>query len=130
VGSLERIYDQFKDRAEFFMVYIREAHPTDGWQVPQNERQGVLVKDPKTLDERNKVAAQACSMLKIKLPCLVDGMDDAVNRSYGAWPDRIYVVDKDGKIAVMGAQGPAGFPPSVSAARSWLEQNLGAARGN
>jgi len=109
------------------MVYIKEAHPTDGWQVPQNERQGVLVKDPKTIEERNKVAAQACSMLKIKLPCLVDGMDDTVNRAYGAWPDRVFVVDKEGKIAVMGGQGPGGFAPSVGAARSWLEQNLGGA---
>jgi len=109
------------------MVYIKEAHPTDGWQVPQNERQGVLVKDPKTIEERNKVAAQACAMLKIKLPCLVDGMDDAANKAYAAWPDRIYVVDREGKIAVMGGPGPGGFPPSVTTARTWLEQNLGGA---
>ena len=107
------------------MVYIREAHPEDGWQVPQNRQQGIIVTDPRTIEERNKVAAKACTMLKIKLPCLVDGMDDAANKAYGAWPDRIYIVDREGKIAVAGGQGPGGFPPSVNAARAWLEKNLG-----
>ncbi len=107
------------------MVYIREAHPSDGWAMPQNERQGISVKDPKTLTERASVAEKACTLLKIKLPCVVDGMDDAANRAYAAWPDRVFVVDKDGKVAVMGGPGPGGFAPSVNAARAWLENNLG-----
>lgn len=113
---------------EFFLVYIREAHPSDGWAMKQNEQQGINIKDPKTLDERAQVAATACSLLKIKLPCLVDTMDDTANKAYGAWPDRLYIVDRDGKIAVAGGPGPGGFPPSVAAARAWLEQHAGAGR--
>jgi hypothetical protein len=105
------------------VIYIKEAHPTDGWAVPRNEQQGINIKDPKTYDERVKVAVKACSTLKIKLPCLVDGMDNAVNRAYSGWPDRLYIVDKDGKIAVKGGPGPGGFTPSVQEARRWLEQN-------
>ena len=48
-------------------------------------------------------------------------MDNAANHAYAAWPDRVYVIDTEGKVAVMGATGPAGFAPSVSAARAWLE---------
>ena len=90
--------------------------------VPQNERQGVSIKDPKNYDERVKVAEKACTLLKIKIPCLVDGMDDAVNKAYAAWPDRVYVIDLSGKIAVLGGPGPRGFAPSVGDARAWLEK--------
>jgi len=102
------------------VIYIKEAHPTDGWSMPRNEQQGIHIKDPKTYDERVNVARKACSTLKIKLPCLVDSMDNAVNRAYAGWPDRLYIVDKDGKIAVKGAPGPAGFAPAVQEARTWL----------
>ena len=91
--------------------------------MPQNERQGISVQDPKTYDERVKVATKACDVLKIRIPCLVDGMNDEANKAYAAWPDRLYVVDRDGKIAVAGGQGPRGFMPSVEAARAWLENN-------
>ena len=122
VGSLEQLYERNKDKAAFFMVYIREAHPTDGWVVPRNEKQGIAFKDPATLGERARMAETACSSLKIEIPCLVDGIDDAVNKAYSAWPDRVYIVDRSGKIAVMGAQGPAGFAPSVIEAKTWLEK--------
>ncbi len=49
-------------------------------------------------------------------------MDDAVNKAYSAWPDRIYVIGVDGKIALMGGQGPRGFAPSVKDTRAWLEK--------
>ena len=93
--------------------------------TPANERQGISIKTPKTYDERLNVAVKACSFLKTKIPCLVDDMDDAVNKTYAAWPDRVYIVDLDGKIAVAGGQGPKGFAPSVTDARIWLEKNTG-----
>jgi hypothetical protein len=104
------------------VVYIKEAHPSDGWAMPANERQGISIPDPKNYDERVKVADRACSTLRIKLPCLVDGMDNAVNRAYSAWPDRVYVVDRDGKIAVKAEQGPRGFGPGVEQTREWLSK--------
>jgi len=30
---------------------------------------------------------------------------------YGAWPDRLYLVGKDGKIAMAGGRGPFDFKP-------------------
>lgn len=107
------------------MVYIKEAHPTDGWATPGNERAGISIADPKTYAERTDVAQKACTALKINLPCLVDGMNDAANKAYAAWPDRIYIVDAAGKIAVKGGQGPGGFAPSVTEARAWLGKTFG-----
>ena len=85
-----------------------------------NERQGISIKDPLTYEERTGVALKACALLKTTIPCLVDGMDDAVNKAYAAWPDRIYAVDVDGKIAVAGGAGPRGFAPSVDETGAWL----------
>ena len=64
------------------MVYIREAHPTDGWQVGANQREGVLFEQPTSLAGRSKIAKTMCAKLKIKLPALVDDLDDKVNKAY------------------------------------------------
>ncbi|MEO6245907.1 MAG: deiodinase-like protein [Opitutaceae bacterium] len=124
VGTLESLFDRYRDRVAFHMVYIKEAHPSDGWAMARNQRQGIALKDAATLAERAAAAQTACTTLKIKLPCLVDGMDNATNQAYAAWPDRIYVIDAAGKVAVMGATGPAGFAPSVKATRAWLERSF------
>jgi len=122
VGSLEQLYDRYKGKAEFFMIYIKEAHPSDGWAMPANEREGISVQDPKTYDARVKIAEKACSVLHIKLPCLVDGMDNGVNKAYAAWPDRVYVVDREGKIAVKAGPGPGGFGQGVEQTHEWLSK--------
>ena len=44
------------------MVYIREIHPTDGWQVPNNERDGVLIRHHQSMEERVQVG-QTLSVL-------------------------------------------------------------------
>lgn len=105
------MYAAYSKQADFKIVYVREAHPSDGWQVPVNEREGVIVTAPKTASEREKVAGTCAANLKITIPIIVDGMDDAVERAYAGWPDRIYIVDKEGRIAYKGAPGPAGFRP-------------------
>ena len=32
-GDLERLHERYKNRATSLMVYVREAHPIDGWQL-------------------------------------------------------------------------------------------------
>jgi hypothetical protein len=43
---------------------------------------------------------------------VVDEMDDRVAAAYAAWPERLYVVDKQGRIAYAGGQGPFEFWPT------------------
>jgi hypothetical protein len=90
-------------------MYIREAHPTDGWQVPVNVRDKILIPDPKTLAERQKVAKDFAAQFKVSLPILVDSLDDQVEKAYAGWPDRFYVIDSEGRIAYKGGPGPGGF---------------------
>ena len=98
------------------MVYIREAHPTDGWQVGSNKRDNILFLQPKTFKERSSIAAKMCTKLKISLPCLIDGLDNKVGENYSAWPDRIYVIGVDGKIIYKAGRGPRGFKPKEAVA--------------
>jgi type I thyroxine 5'-deiodinase len=50
--------------------------------------------------------------LGLTLPALVDTPDDRVDRAYMGWPDRLYVIDVDGRIAYKSAPGPFGFETS------------------
>ncbi|MBI3823819.1 MAG: deiodinase [Planctomycetes bacterium] len=116
---MEKLYAANKAKVHFFVVYIREAHPTDGWALPNNK---FKITDPKSLEERQKAAREFAKDLKLTLPILVDALDDQVNNLYGGWPDRVYVIDADGKIALKGGMGPGGFTPSVKAASGVLEK--------
>jgi hypothetical protein len=48
-----------------------------------------------------------------------------VGKAYAAWPDRIYVIDRQGKVALKASPGPGGFLPSVRAAPAILNKLLG-----
>jgi type I thyroxine 5'-deiodinase len=47
--------------------------------------------------------------LAIKLPAVVDGLDNRVERAYTGWPDRLYVIGTDGRVRYKSAPGPFGF---------------------
>jgi hypothetical protein len=47
--------------------------------------------------------------LGIRMPAVVDNFDNATERQYSAWPDRIYLIDRDGRIVYKTAAGPFGF---------------------
>jgi len=106
------MFREYGDRAHFVLVYIREAHPDDGWQVPKNTREGVVVNQPKTDAERDAVAHSCVAKLSIDLPTVVDDMKDSTEKAYGAWPDRLFVVGADGKLVYRGGKGPRGFLPA------------------
>lgn len=40
-------------------------------------------------------------------------MEDSTDAAYSGWPDRLFVVDVDGKIAFRGEPGPKGFDPKA-----------------
>ena len=103
--------ETYGDDVAFLLVYIREAHPTDGRRSRGNDQLGIKIAQPKTFAERQEVAQQMCTKLEINLPTVIDGLDDSVNKAYNALPDRIYLVGKDGRIAFQGGRGPWGFKP-------------------
>ena len=112
MGSLHELWERYRDRVEFAVVYIREAHPEEGWVVTPNRDQGIRVSDPTTDDERREVAASCALRLEIRMPVVIDPVDDRIARAYGALPDRLYLIGRGGHVAFQGERGPFGFVPS------------------
>ena len=48
--------ERYVDKVAFFIVYIKEAHPEDGWALTYNQRAGIDIHEPQSLDERTEVA--------------------------------------------------------------------------
>ena len=112
------MYREYKDQIAFYAVYIREAHPSDGWQLPSNVRDEVVYASPAGVEERTNLAGLCVRKLGIEFPALVDNFDDSTDNNYNGWPDRMYVIDRDGKVAYKSKPGPFGFKPEL------LEQTL------
>ena len=113
------------------MVYLKEIHPTDGWQVKENERDAVLFRQHRSREERVG-AGQACMLkLALEMPALVDEMDDGVARAYAAMPERLYLVGRDGRVAYKGGMGPMFFRPTEweRAIEGYLEGERGSEPG-
>lgn len=117
-GNFEKLHRRYGDRANFVMVYVREAHPTDGWRMQSNDAVGVATAQPSTYEERAEVAGRCGKLLSLGFPMLVDTIDDAVGAGYSGMPGRFYILDKAGKVAFKNARGPFGFKPAE------LEQSL------
>lgn len=105
------MYREYRDRAAFYVIYILEAHASDLWQDVANVQANVLIRNPFTEKERMGVAGMCVRDLGLEIPALVDGMDNAVEAAYTGWPDRLYVIDIEGRIAYKSAAGPYGFRP-------------------
>lgn len=106
------MWERYRERVEFLVVYIKEAHPEDGWVEPTNRRSGIRFVDP-TSDQERTVIAQTCAVrMRIRIPVVVDGVDNRVASAYGGWPDRLYLVGRDGRVAFQGGEGPFGFKPA------------------
>lgn len=99
-------------------VYIKEAHPTDGWRFTSNDKAGIKIAQATKFEERVEAACACCEALNMTVPIIVDGIDNRVGEAYSGFPDRLYLVDTDGKVAYKGGRGPFGFIPEE------LEQSL------
>jgi hypothetical protein len=110
-GFLDKLHARYRDHADFYVVYIREAHPEDGWRMSANAAAGIEIFQPKTFEARREAAALFCSTSKTTVPVLVDGLDNEVGEAYSGFPDRLYLVDPAGRVAYKGGRGPFGYKP-------------------
>jgi type I thyroxine 5'-deiodinase len=92
-------------------VYIMEAHASDVWQMPSNVKQNIIVASPRNAEERTAVADSCVRNLHIEIPALVDNFRNSTEAAYTGWPDRLYVIGADGRVAYKSGPGPFGFHP-------------------
>lgn len=121
-------------QVHFLTIYIRKTNPVDDWYpgkrvihllqrisaaVPQPE-----IKEPGSMSERRKAAANCDRLQKYGIHLLVDEKDDRVNKAYGAYPARLYLIGLDGCVVYAGGMGPWDFYPEKlgEAIESYLER--------
>lgn len=106
---LDEMAASFGEKVKLFGVYIREAHADGEDQVIRNLDEGIIYQQPKTSDERAEVAAACMLRHNFSFPMLLDNMDNEAEEKYISWPDRLYIIGSDGKIAYQGGLGPFYF---------------------
>ncbi|CAL8253425.1 unnamed protein product [Merluccius merluccius] len=112
--TVRELVRDYSDAADFLVVYVAEAHSTDGWAFSNN----VDIKQHQTLGDRLS-AAQVLVNLEPRCPVVVDEMSNVTASKYGALPERLYVLQA-GKVVYKGIIGPWGYDPSE--VRSFLEK--------
>lgn len=86
--------------------------------MSSNDKVGIRIANHKTLKERVAAASECCGALHLNMPLLVDDIDDKVGEAYSAFPDRLYLIDRAGKVVYKGGRGPFGMQPAE------LEQSI------
>lgn len=87
---------------------------------------GSVMFEPRNLAERQDHAHHCMSALSLApIPGVVDDLDDGANRAYEAWPDRLILIDREGRVAYRSAPGPFGF--DVEAFGKAIEEEVGPA---
>jgi peroxiredoxin len=97
--AMEQLKRDYGIRAQFFIVYTKEAHPAGGWEVDRNKDRDISIEQPATADARRQTAQAARDKLKITVPIVLDTMDDEVARKFGAGANSAVVIDRDGRLA-------------------------------
>jgi hypothetical protein len=118
-----QIYKDYQEHADFLTVYVREAHPTDEWQMKSNVKEDVCYAQPKTLAQRIAIANDFVKRFEYPTQFGVDDINNAANDAYAAWPERLYIIDESGHIAYRGGMGPFHYDPKE--VREWLTQRYG-----
>jgi len=61
--------------------------------------------------------------LGIKFPAVIDGFENTTEKAYTGWPDRLYLINADGRVVYKSKPGPFGFyPGDLEAAIKTLPQ--------
>lgn len=84
--SVQDLYDEFGDRVEFIMLYVREAHP--GEHFAQSE----------TIEEKLNYARALKEFYGIQWTVAADSIDGDLHRALDPKPNSVFLTDKDGTI--------------------------------
>ena len=93
-------------RAEAFLAEGLGSRPSLGYPGDKYEM-GL-----EAVEQIEAIAAELCAEnLGMTIPTLVDSMDNAASEAFAAWPERMYIIDNEGKVHYPGGPGPFEFNP-------------------
>ncbi|KAK4822564.1 hypothetical protein QYF61_016133, partial [Mycteria americana] len=107
LSAFSKLVEEFSGVADFLLVYIDEAHPSDGWAAPGISPSSFEVKKHRNQEDRCAAAHQLLERFSLPPQCQVvaDCMDNNANVAYGVSFERVCIVQRQ-KIAYLGGKGP------------------------
>jgi len=118
----------YQGQVVFAAVYICEAHAKDEWPAGPTLS---FCSQPKKMSERLQLALQCKEKKQMKMPMLVDSMDNEFHEQFAAWPFRFFgaTVEQDSetktlqfRLAFKAQPREGEFGYNVTTLESWLEQ--------
>ncbi|XP_077995044.1 thyroxine 5-deiodinase-like [Glandiceps talaboti] len=140
-GSLRKLFDDYKDKVDFLMVYMYEAHPAEGWRfgthystVSRHRNIKERIDAAQTLIDLDSTYNTFSADLtdRSKIPIVCDNMDNEFDRVYAALPDRTYAIEEDkikyiGRLVFQQMQSQSEWL-MTDEMREWLEGRFGKAK--
>lgn len=132
--ELQALAEKYDGKLNVVMVYVIEAHPVGSVCpykdvediTPENERDGILRKQPKTEEERLELVQEFKRLLRIQTPIYVDNQKDEAWKALGGAPNLALLVDQEG--IVVARQGWFEGKATDAAVDGFLKQKESAAR--
>jgi len=81
--------------------------------MQSNIKDNIVFASPKTEEDRAFIAGACVRKLGIEFPAVLDEFGNSTEQAYTGWPDRIYLIDSQGRIAYKSKPGPFGFKPDL-----------------
>jgi peroxiredoxin len=87
VPAFNQLHQEFTDLGvSFFLLYTRESHPAENYPSHSSwEQKLACARDLRRLED-------------VQFPILVDGLHGKIHRTYGIWPNALFVIHKDGQL--------------------------------
>lgn len=84
--TVQKLHDEFGDRVDFIMLYVREAHP------------GELITQAQTMDEKLEHARELKQLYDISWTVTADTIDGDLHRALDPKPNSAFLVSSEGVI--------------------------------
>ncbi len=119
MAELERYFQlakTFESDADFVVIYGREAHASDEWDIDNNAR---AVPQTNKIEDR-LAAAQTVFQMAPSCPLLVDDIQNEAAITFRGLPERLIII-LDRRVVYEGARGPEGY--DMSHVKDYLKEN-------
>jgi hypothetical protein len=118
IPQLRRLHQTYGDRAEFLFVYIREPphHLPEALQRLAGDAAAPTDREAK----RRWLLRAGLEHFRLSFPSLLDSDDARVEGLYHAWPKRLVLVDRAGRVVLDSGNAPPGKPFPWEEVEAWL----------
>lgn len=90
---MEDLYKKYKEKGvDFYVIYSREPHAGERKYFRK-------YKQHSSYEHKVSYAKELVETFGMKVPVLVDDLEETVAKSFGWMPNMVYVIDKEGKVS-------------------------------